>query len=55
MMQKDPVCGMDVDPRTAKHTVEHDGRSFYFCGAGCKKAFTDDPAHFLDPSYKAHM
>ena len=36
---KDPVCGMTVDPRTAKHRSKHDGRTFYFCSAGCKAKF----------------
>ncbi len=27
---KDPVCGMDVDPHTAKHRTEYDGRTYYF-------------------------
>jgi Cu+-exporting ATPase len=54
-MEKDPVCGMSVDPKTAKHTAQHEGRTYYFCGAGCRKAFVDDPARFLDPNYKAHM
>lgn len=54
-MEKDVVCGMDVDPKTAKHTAEHEGKTYYFCGTGCRKAFQDDPAHFLSPDYKAHM
>ena len=54
-MEKDVVCGMDVDPTNAKHTAEHEGKMYYFCGAGCRKAFQDDPAHFLDPNFKAHM
>lgn len=54
-MAKDPVCGMDVDPKTSKLTAEHAGKTSYFCGPGCRKAFQDDPAHFLDPDYKAHM
>jgi P-type Cu+ transporter len=31
----DPVCGMSVDIRMAKHRVEHQYRSYYFCCAGC--------------------
>jgi len=38
-MAKDPVCGMDVDEATAKHTTEFNGHTYYFCAAGCKKAF----------------
>ena len=46
-MEKDPVCGMDVDPTTAKHTSEHQGKTYYFCAPGCKKAFEQNPAEYL--------
>jgi P-type Cu+ transporter len=55
IMEKDPVCGMDVDPETAKHTAEHGGKTYYFCAAGCRKAFEEDAARYLDPGYTAHM
>ena len=54
-MAKDPVCGMDVDPQTARHTAEHNGQTYYFCAPGCKKAFQEDPQRYLDPSYKPSM
>jgi P-type Cu+ transporter len=44
---KDPVCGMTVDPLTSKQQAEHDGRTFHFCGAGCKTKFEADPARYL--------
>src|SRR6516165_5656533 len=47
---KDPVCGMTVDPATAKHSVEHDGQRQYFCCAGCASKFTADPARYLAPN-----
>ena len=43
----DPVCGMSVDPATAKHRAEHAGASYFFCSAGCKAKFEADPARFL--------
>lgn len=45
-MQKDPVCGMMVDERTAKSKSVHEGRTFYFCAAGCKATFDEDPHRF---------
>ncbi len=45
---KDPVCGMDVDPTTAKQTSESRGQTYFFCSVMCKKAFEDDPQHYLD-------
>jgi Cu+-exporting ATPase len=46
-MTKDPVCGMKVDPATAKHSLEHEGRHYYFCAAGCLKKFHADPPRYL--------
>ncbi len=46
-MAKDPVCGMDVDEKTARFTSEHQGVKYYFCCGGCKKAFEKDPAQFI--------
>jgi Cu+-exporting ATPase len=46
-LAKDPVCGMSVDPATAKHKADHAGESFYFCSAGCRGKFVADPARFL--------
>ncbi len=44
----DPVCGMTVDPATAKHKAEHYGQSYYFCSAGCRTKFVATPAKYLD-------
>src|SRR3984885_5052381 len=44
---KDPVCGMSVDPATAKHRAEHDGKTFFFCSGGCRAKFVADPTRFL--------
>lgn len=43
----DPVCGMSVDPKAAKHTVAHAGATYYFCSAGCKAKFEAEPAKYL--------
>lgn len=44
---RDPVCGMTVDPATAKHFVRYQGRDFYFCSAGCKAKFEAEPQKYL--------
>lgn len=38
----DPVCGMDVEPKTAKTSV-HDGRTYYFCSTNCREKFEAAP------------
>jgi P-type Cu+ transporter len=44
---KDPVCGMAVDSATARHTVEHAGKTHYFCCARCAEQFQAKPAKYL--------
>jgi YHS domain-containing protein len=36
---KDPVCGMDVDVKTAQYKSEYGGKTYYFCAASCKSTF----------------
>ncbi len=45
-MATDPVCGMSVDPATARHRAEHAGTQFFFCGARCRERFTAEPERF---------
>lgn len=46
-MAKDPICGMEVDEKSAAATSEYRGKTYYFCAAGCKKAFDADPEKYL--------
>lgn len=45
-MVKDPICGMDVDPKTAAGKSEYKGQTYYFCSVGCKKTFDKDPEKY---------
>jgi Cu+-exporting ATPase len=45
-VEKDPVCGMDVVPETAAGSIEHDGRTIYFCSRHCLERFRADPARY---------
>lgn len=42
----DPVCGMTVDIADARYRTVHDGRTYYFCSAGCLESFEKNPARF---------
>jgi P-type Cu+ transporter len=52
-LAKDPVCGMSVDPHTAKHRHTHKGQTYYFCSAGCRTKFINDPDKYLSPDQRA--
>ena len=43
----DPVCGMTVDPHTAKHRADYQGHTYCFCSAGCRTKFAADPQKYL--------
>jgi P-type Cu+ transporter len=47
-LERDPVCGMNVNPATAKHVHEHAGKKYYFCGASCIDKFKATPLGYLD-------
>jgi YHS domain-containing protein len=54
----DPVCGMVVDPEVAATRglqSTYEGNTYSFCSRGCKLDFDEDPAQYLDPSYKPSM
>jgi YHS domain-containing protein len=45
-MLKDPVCGMEVDPKTATYKSDYMGQMYYFCSPGCKKDFDQNPEKY---------
>jgi Cu+-exporting ATPase len=45
----DPVCGMSVDPLTAKHSHTLSEQTYYFCSGRCRERFAADPDAFLNP------
>lgn len=53
-MMKDPVCGMEVDPKTATLKSEYQGKTYYFCSPGCKKAFDKDPQKYMGTTETSH-
>ena len=47
-LERDPVCGMNVNPATAKHLYEHAGKNYFFCCGSCAEKFKADPGKYLD-------
>ena len=47
-MATDPVCGMQVDEKAAKNSSAFEGKTYFFCSAGCKAKFAANPASFLN-------
>jgi len=51
-MAIDPICGMEVDEKTALR-VEHEGKTYYFCSPGCRDKFLAQKGLLLPPSAEA--
>ena len=54
-LETDPVCGMQVDTAMSQLSLEHDGKTYWFCGKGCLLEFKDDPDKYLDPDHVPSM
>ena len=46
-MATDPVCKMEVEESNAAATSDYEGKKYYFCAVGCKKAFDQNPDKYL--------
>jgi Cu+-exporting ATPase len=46
-MEKDVVCGMQVDPARAAGQSVHDGKTYYFCSVVCKRKFDANPQQYV--------
>ena len=45
--EKDPVCGMAVEPSKAAAKQEFQGHTYYFCSKRCAERFAKEPDKFL--------
>jgi xanthine dehydrogenase accessory factor len=43
----DPVCGMTVTPNASAPSAVHGEATYYFCCAGCHRAFSDNPGAYV--------
>jgi P-type Cu+ transporter len=46
-LERDPVCGMNVDVGKAKYVHEHGGKKYYFCCGHCVENFKSAPETYL--------
>lgn len=47
---KDVVCGMTVDTEMAQYKSDYKGQTYYFCAAGCKRSFDQEPERYVSAS-----
>lgn len=46
-MEKDAVCGVQVDENTATSKTDYYGKTFYFCSPACKAKFGRSPEVYI--------
>ena len=45
--ERDPVCGMTVDPNAGKPSATYDGHTYHFCSESCRTKFMNQPGNYL--------
>ncbi|MGH9253506.1 MAG: YHS domain-containing protein, partial [Vicinamibacterales bacterium] len=45
-MERDVVCGMQVDPAKAAATSVYNGKTYYFCAKVCQAKFDANPSKY---------
>ena len=45
-MEKDVICGMQVDPAKAAGSSVYNSTTYYFCSKACKTKFDANPAQY---------
>jgi YHS domain-containing protein len=46
-MERDPVCGMEIDPKKSQYVYQYRGKKYYFCSALCMVEFKKRPGNFV--------
>ena len=49
-MVTDPVCGMQIEEKSAAGSVSSSGQHYYFCSRSCRDKFVAKPADYLKPA-----
>jgi Cu+-exporting ATPase len=47
-LERDPVCGMNVNPASVQYVHEHARKKYYFCCANCAEKFKAQPQRYLN-------
>ena len=46
-MPADPVCGMEVELKSAKEQTTYEGQTYYFCSLDCRQEFDESPEDYI--------
>ena len=46
-MEKDPVCGMNIEKESAEAKFDYENKTYYFCSTECHDLFVKNPKKYL--------
>ncbi len=46
-MEKDRVCGMEIDEKKSGNRFDYKGKTYHFCSEQCRDEFKKSPEKFL--------
>jgi Cu+-exporting ATPase len=52
-VERDPVCGMQIDPRQAAAKMDYRGKTYYFCSEDCHRKFMQNPQQYVQQQSRA--
>jgi YHS domain-containing protein len=47
-INRDPVCGMDIEATRAFQSVDYGPKTYYFCSKDCVRKFNERPEYFAE-------
>lgn len=47
-MTTDPVCGVEIDEKTAEFQTQFAGKKYFFCSQDCRKEFESEPNDYVE-------
>lgn len=48
MKVRDPVCGMTLVEKDAAASIQHEGKTYYFCSDQCRERFQANPGAYAE-------
>lgn len=50
MKVRDPVCGMTLEEKESAASIQHEGKTYYFCSDQCRETFQKSPENYEEKS-----
>jgi Cu+-exporting ATPase len=52
VMERDPVCGTELQPGQEEASLNYQGRGYHFCSVECRQTFEQDPTQYAGQAHE---